>query len=157
MTLGALLGGPLEVSWRVFGPLGSLVATSSALLGASSRLLGVSWSRRLDFTLSPSWASLGAVLGPSRAVLGASGTVLGPPGPSWCSLGSLLGCLGADIGASWAVLERRETEKARTRKSFKNYRQKSTIFASSGPLGRPLGRLLGRLGGLLDSLGLILG
>ena len=40
--------------------------------------------------------------------------------PSWGSLGGLLGHLGAVLGASWPFLERREAEKARTRKSFNN-------------------------------------
>ena len=50
----------------------------------------------------------------------------------------------------------RETEKARTKKTFKTNR-KPTMFASRGPLWKPLGGLLGRLGGLLGRLGTILG
>ena len=70
------------------------------ILGRKAQIFG-SWS--------PSWASLGTVLGPSWVVLGASWTVLGPsravPGPSWGpfwpswgDLGGLLGRLGKSDG-----------------------------------------------------------
>ena len=49
-----------------------------------------------------------------------------------------MGRLGAVVGASWAVLERRDEEKARTLKSFKN-QMEINDFGLLGPLGRVLG------------------
>ena len=143
-------GGLFGASW---GPLGGL-------LGASWGLLGASWGRGLEMSvrvprlgplLEPSWGPLG----PSWRPLGPS---WGPLGPSWGRLGGLLGRLGAILGASWAVLERREAEKARIPRSFKNHRIITDCWllgpswqGSWGPLGAswglldPSGRHLGRL------------
>ena len=61
----------------------------------------------MDFKpiLGPSWAHLGAILGPLGPVLGPLGPILGPSwghlGPSWAllgHLGALPGCLGAFLG-----------------------------------------------------------
>ena len=111
---GMLLEGFLETVLR---PLGSRFGASFGPLGASWVPLGASWgplgaswrplgAEGSDFRfVFPSWASLGAVLGPSWAVLRASWAVLapswailgrswGPLGPSWRGLGCLLGRLG---------------------------------------------------------------
>ena len=97
---------------------------------------------RLGSLLEPSWGPLG----PSWRPLGPS---WGPLGLFWGSLGGLLGYVGAIFGASWAVVERREAEKARTPKSFKNLR-KINDLCLLGPSGecfwRPLGASWKRLG-----------
>ena len=61
--------------------------------------------------LVPSWAHLGAILGPSWAILGPLGAILGPSwtilgclGASWDHLGSSWGHLGAILGPSWGHL-----------------------------------------------------
>ena len=53
----------------------------------------------------------------AQAFLGASWAVLGV---LLVRLGAFLGRLGEVLEATWAVLERRDAEKARTQKTFKN-------------------------------------
>ena len=111
---------------------------------------------------------LGAVLRLSWAVLGASWAV---ERPSWAVLGASWGPLGAMLEASWAVLECRQPENARTRKTLKNTMKindfgflgppwkssRNALGASWGLLGQSwghlglLGALLGCLGGFLPS------
>eukprot|EP00959_Pyramimonas_sp_CCMP1952_P161924 3385589-Pyramimonas_sp.AAC.1 len=57
------------------------------------------------------------------------GRCWGPLGSFWGPIGDLLGHLGAVLGASEPVLKRREADKARMLKSFKNLRE-SMIFAT---------------------------
>ena len=134
------VGGPWEAVWR---PLGGRFGASWGLIWAFWGPLGASWGALggllgpLWGLLRPPWGSfgrktrffsffppLGPLLGPSWSPLGPSWAPLGPSwgplGPSWGPLGGLLGCLGAILEASWVVLERREAEKARMPKSFKN-------------------------------------
>ena len=105
--LGAAVLTPLEgrfgasggLSGASWGPLGASLEPLGGLLGSLGALLGPRGppsggkARFLDFW-SPSWAALGAILGPSWVVLGASWAVLGPSwailGPSWGDLGAIL-------------------------------------------------------------------
>ena len=111
----------------------------------------------------------GPLLGRSWGPLGPSWKLLGPSwGPHAPSRHPLLGLRGrrrAIFGASWADWERRETEKATTRRSFKRLwkinefcilgpscASWSDLSATRGPLGPsggPLVALLARLGNLL--------
>ena len=62
---------------------------------------GFTWDSLLRPILSPSWAHLVAILGPSWAHLGPSWAHLGP---SWAHLGLILGLLGLILGLSWLFL-----------------------------------------------------
>ena len=137
------------------GPPGDLLRASSESLGASWGPLGAQGSKCPFGSLvwAPSWSRLGGLLGRIGGLLGRLGALLG-------RLGALLGAswavLGRELEASWVVLERREAEKARIPKSFKNLR-KSNDFCFLGtswqgswrPLGaswRPFGPSGGHLG-----------
>ena len=139
-----LLGDSFEASWESFWSLlgrllcpRGLLGASWGLLGASWGLLEASWGGRLGFSVRV--PPLGPLFGPSW----------GPLGPSWGALEALLGRLGALLGAFWAVLERRDDEKARTLKSFKDPREINDFdllrrfweksWGFLGPSWRPLG------------------
>ena len=105
-SLGGLLGrlrGLRELSWAIFGPSWEFPSYPCA-----------SWNAR-----GASWALLGAFSGPFATFIGGSGVVFrpswailrlspGPRGPSW-----------SRFGRRWAVLERRNSEKARRPKTSK--------------------------------------
>ena len=91
--------------WPVLEPLGAILGPTWAILGGLGAILGRYWStwgskKALIFRrffnmfannvvckknsyLWPSWADLGAVLGPLVAILGRLGTVLGIFGAVW--------------------------------------------------------------------------
>ena len=80
-------GGMLDRPIRTH-PLVPLLGLPGALLGRKARIVG---------SRSPSWAPLGAILGPSWAVLRPSWPVLEP---SWAVLRLSWGRLGAALGTS---------------------------------------------------------
>ena len=99
-SFGSLWGaswGLFWASWELLGasevPPGRLLAVSGVLQGRRARNVTAS---------SPSWASLGVVLGLSRAVLKASAAVLEL---SWAVLGLSWGCLGRLVDRLGAILE----------------------------------------------------
>ena len=127
------LGGFLGASWELFGaswaPLWDLWGPRGGLLGPKARI--VRSDPRPGHFLQPSWGSLG----PSWGSWGALGQ-------SWGRLGGLCGCLGAIMGAFWAILRRRESQKGRIQKTFKNHRKTNKfclLERSRGPYRSPLG------------------
>ena len=92
-------------SWAPLGgPLGALLGRLGGVVGRLEAILDRRGVTRAVSTLS--WTIWALCLGSSWAVLGLSGGSGEPPGA---------------LADSWAVLERRETEKARTPKSFNNF------------------------------------
>ena len=74
------LGGRFGASWGLSGAFWGLVGASLGPRGALFGPLGALSGRKARFLnfWSPSWASLGAVLGPFWAILWASWAILGP-------------------------------------------------------------------------------
>ena len=101
-----------------------------------------------------------AFWGRIEAVWGGSG---GPGAPSWRCLGGLACLPGAVMGASCGVVERRDAENAKTRKSVKNLRKinylclswpsRAASRSSLGASWSPLGLCIGCLGPIFGHVG----
>ena len=111
------LGGVLAPSWGPYRPPrrpknrpqgGGIIDTVTPFFDFH---LGRPLGTDLRPILSPSWAHLGLILGPSWAILGSSWAILGPfwaiLGSSWAILGlswAILGPSWVILGPSWAIL-----------------------------------------------------
>ena len=147
--------GPCWVSW---GVLGASWGLHGSALGAPRTRLGAEGSKcTFGSPIEATSCSHPPVSEASWAVLGLSRAVLGP---SWMPLGAIL-------GAPSAVLQRPESEQARTPESFKNQRNSQDVCLLGGlletswavlrPSWASWSDLSARLGALLDRLGGVLG